>query len=476
MSEHSRQDLREISHLFLSGVRDRQTGGAARPVRIGPAQRADLPPELTPEELQQVSAATGASASDHSRINMTAVLASHFESRQDECVRQYATQVAAAGVRVGLIEIDAGEFKLTLLEAGSDQSTANETAAQPMPMDGRRIAEALEELSWDVEQWILSIGGYGRSSEAREMLRRVSRFTLISSCDPDGIVAAYRTLKGAADLFSRAARPRLGLAVIDTPDAAMAPNTYEKINGVAMQFLAWPLEMECAIDPAVVASEHVVLNCRGANEKPGSAGLQWKIVAEFLDRAVPTAQEVFTAEPHLQPLEAPVEPPMQESIQPNFVLPQQPMASAPNSRSDDEEILELSGGDDAGSILSSVLAGAPQRWIECPVRPPMCDEARLAVSRDRALTLMAVANRGLGELRQIGQAYQWLTQNRSLVAMALPQLAIDAHQPPQLMLLVDHADSTADALQPLLHAGHVTVTAYRKVRFSGRRGLLLEAA
>ena len=106
----------------------------------------------------------------------------------------------------------------------------------------------------------------------------------------------------------------------------------------------------------------------------------------------------------------------------------------------------------------------------------MCDDARLAVSRDRRLTLLAVTTKGLSDLRLIGQAYQWLSQNRALIAMALPQLAIDAHQMPRLQLLVDHADASAEVLQPMLHTGHVSVTAYRKVRFSGRRGLLLEAA
>ena len=38
------------------------------------------------------------------------------------------------------------------------------------------------------------------------------------------------------------------------------------------------------------------------------------------------------------------------------------------------------------------------------------------------------------------------------------------------------ADLSAEVLQPMLRAGHVNVTAYRKLRWSGRTGLLLEAA
>ena len=106
----------------------------------------------------------------------------------------------------------------------------------------------------------------------------------------------------------------------------------------------------------------------------------------------------------------------------------------------------------------------------------MCASARLAIGRDRRVVLLAVAREGLSELRSIGQAYRWLVENRGLIGMAVPQLAIDADQAPALRLLVDHADVSADLLQPILHSGHVTVQAYRKLRWGGRTGLLLDAA
>ena len=45
-----------------------------------------------------------------------------------------------------------------------------------------------------------------------------------------------------------------------------------------------------------------------------------------------------------------------------------------------------------------------------------------------------------------------------------------------LRLLVDHSDLSADALQPVLQSGSVTVQSYRKLRWGGRTGLLLDAA
>src|SRR4051794_7727154 len=54
------RNLSEISHLFLSSVRERQTGNTPRPVRRPPGQHAqgaprpDLSIDLTPEEFAQV--------------------------------------------------------------------------------------------------------------------------------------------------------------------------------------------------------------------------------------------------------------------------------------------------------------------------------------------------------------------------------------------------------------------------------------
>lgn len=144
---------------------------------------------------------------------------------------------------------------------------------------------------------------------------------------------------------------------------------------------------------------------------------------------------------------------------------------------DAADVVELTGADTSpAAILSAVVRHDAGALVECPIRPPMCPDATLAVSRDRGLVLLAVARTGLTDLRLIAQAYQWLNQNRQLVAMAMPQFAIDAHRLPRLRLLVDHKDMSADLLQPMLEAGHVSVQAYRKLRWGQKAGLLLEAA
>ena len=106
----------------------------------------------------------------------------------------------------------------------------------------------------------------------------------------------------------------------------------------------------------------------------------------------------------------------------------------------------------------------------------MCASATVAVSRDRQLTLIAALDRGLSQLRQVAQAYRWLNENRSLVSMALPQLAIDAGAGVRMTLLVDQSDVSAEMLQPMLASGHVSVRTYRRLRWGPKFGLLLEAA
>lgn len=132
------------------------------------------------------------------------------------------------------------------------------------------------------------------------------------------------------------------------------------------------------------------------------------------------------------------------------------------------------GGDLA--ILEAVLRHSSSELVECPIAPPMCPKARLAVGRDRRIVMLAVPKHGLADLSTIGQGYKWLRENQALIRMAMPQFAIDTQQPPQLTLLINQTDTAADTLRPMLQSDQVTVKTYRKLRWGGKTGLLLEAA
>jgi hypothetical protein len=155
---------------------------------------------------------------------------------------------------------------------------------------------------------------------------------------------------------------------------------------------------------------------------------------------------------------------------PTFSLP-----SAVDCGSD--EVIELPGdAQDLSGIVAAVLRRPEIGVVECPVAVPGCPTGRLTVMRDRSLALVAVASRGLTELRSIGRAFQWMLENRALIAMAIPQFAIDTNKTPTIILLVDQADISGELLRPLMQAEHVKVRAYRTLRWAGRSGLLLEAA
>src|SRR5207248_10569561 len=108
------RNLSEISHLFLSSIRDKSCNGSApRPVRTPPPKN---PPahtiDLTPEEFANVFGGDDRKPQDRGRApvtQVTAMIGSHLNGRQFDRVKEYARHLAAGGTRVGLIEIDASE-------------------------------------------------------------------------------------------------------------------------------------------------------------------------------------------------------------------------------------------------------------------------------------------------------------------------------------------------------------------------------
>lgn len=517
------QSISEISHLFLSGVREKQMGSAPRPVRLSPkARQAQAEPQnlepsmqhspesgsvdLTPEEYAQVSAGSDPADRSGSAAKVppvTAVIAQHLNGRAPQRVRDYARHLAANGERIGLLEVEAGEVRLLCFERSIEPNSADPRPAEITEhFDPRAMSEALEEMSWDVDRWLLVLPNL-RHLESRHLLKDVKHWSLLSTCDHDGVVSCYRTLKGLADL----PRPRLTLALMEAPSETMAAKVFHKLQSVCLQFLGVELQPEPSVRPTRAVAEHLAAHYRATHDKTtlSSDGSLWKVVGDFLQRASSPEQkqhemasqpaaEIEAAEPIPHPefavrnpepaasAAAPVEPPIPhekaEQPAPQIAEPKSAIGNSQSAISTaSDEVLDLpSNLVDDQSVLSAIFNGAGADLIECPLRAPMCPSARLAVTRDRGLVLLAVAGKGLNELRAIAQAYRWLIENRALIGMALPQMAIDGLRHPRLRLFVDHADTGAAALAPMLESNTVSVQAYRKLRWGGRTGLLLEAA
>ncbi|MBV8781300.1 MAG: hypothetical protein JO353_07875, partial [Phycisphaerae bacterium] len=376
--------------------------------------------------------------------------------------------------------------------------TSDVTAAMPEKLDARRMGEALEELSVDVDRWLLLLPN-PKAAEARELLNHIDRWTLLATCDHDGVVSCYRTLKGLSIYEKTAARrPQMSLALLDVRSNDEADRVALKLAGVCEQFLHWKLDSEPTVKPATNVQSHLELFCRAGRETVGMP--QFDVVRQFVTStpspaATPPsapAPAVLNAPPIVTAPVAAIAPTVVAApivvAEPKLAAVEVPPTSAPAAptvtQSGTEtsmpaapsEVIDLNGEDSNPTAVVSAFVRGRNGLAETPVKAPNCPTASLAVNRDRKLVLVAVAKQGLCDLRDIAMAYRWLTENRPLIAMALPQFSIEPTHAPRLQLLVDQTDVRADVLQPLLKADHVNVQTYRKLRWGERTGLLLEAA
>lgn len=475
-----KQDLRDISHLFLSSVRDRQTAGAPRPQRISPQQRAEQSIELSAEEMVEVTTAAGADVGAAERQafppQIICVLAGHLGVSAHEKARDYAAAWCRSpdSPRVGLIELDASELCVRVLEYDPRGVTCGVLGSQPgNPFPELELDRVLDELAREARRWIVVPRGSPRSPECRGILQSAASLVLLTTSDPSGTVAAYRVLKGLADAFNREARalPTISLAPTDAAiDPSGAQAAYLKIATVASKFLGCQVQRDPV--PAIVpVSERVVLHQRGTQRRAEQAGYG-QLIADWVARHAGLAATVDAGEAAM------AEPPFAGSAEmAALTKPDHPFGESPSGL--DEQVIDLPpsvGGDEARAIIAAVLATPQAGWVACPISPPTDRSTCVAVSRDRCLTLLAVAGEDMSRIASAARTYQWLCQNRELVAMAMPQMNIDALAMPRLVLLVDQSETVSDQLRSIVAGGNVTVLGYRKVRWSGKSGLLLQAA
>ncbi|HQY88529.1 MAG TPA: hypothetical protein PK402_07710 [Tepidisphaeraceae bacterium] len=490
--------LSEISHLFLSNLRD--NGNAQRPVRIPP--NAKTPPtekprdsvDLSADEMAQVIGKPTESNESHAdfepkRKRVSAVIATHLNGHAIERVTDYALHLSSRGERIGLIIVDTGELRLQLVDCAGQAASASE----PLGLEPRRMSEALLELNHDVDRWLI-MASDPRRSEARGLLHGVDDWTLLITCDHDGIVAGYRTLKGLAD----GPKHPLSIALLGAESASAAEKVFGKLAGVCRQFLDWDVTAEAPVEYVESGGAHEVLWCRAKGDKAAIAqGVHWQVLKEFLEltpdesanrahygeMAVDATSDLnIEIKPALAPVpsfEAPIadgsaelaagrrpptatpltkEPPMQiPSMQPAEIL---------------SDVIDLPDG---VSVLSAIMQQGHQ-LLGTPIQIPMCPGATVAVDRERSLVLVAQLGAGLNGLNAIAAGIKWLEESRQLVAMAMPQLAINIDLMPRVHMLIDRNDRTAEALNPLLGNARITIQTYRKLKWGGRTGLLLEAA
>src|SRR5258708_15911422 len=254
----SSRSLSEIGHLFLSSVRQRQTNGAPMPKRQPPgraAARLEVSVDLTPEEFEQVcgqakepsvtepSAAAKVSEEETVRFPaVTAIIGAHLGGKQLQRAKEYARHLAGRGQRIGLIEVDSNELRVLCFEKQANSAVPADGQEQAVEerFDPREITESIEELSHDLDRWLLLLPN-PRTCEARCLLRDVNHWVLLSTCDHEGVIDGYRALKG---LREASHRPRLSLALLDAQGVDDAESIHRKLAGVCQQFLQLGLVAE----------------------------------------------------------------------------------------------------------------------------------------------------------------------------------------------------------------------------------------
>jgi hypothetical protein len=504
----SSRSLNEISHLFLSSVRERQMDGAPRPQRIPPgaprmetsrsSHSIDLSPEEFSGEFPEPSMDLSHPEENEEPVKPLAItLGSHFGHDFRERVHAYARHLGRTAGRVGLIFADESAIHLSCFDKTEETGIEPETTA-----DIDTFVSVLSELNCDVNRWLIA------TTNPRMIFDRPRTAILLASCDHEGVIEAYRTLKG----LSTYCPEHVGVALFEARDLRDAQRVHRKLASVADQFLGCAIDLAAIVIPTTSTNRHPLATIP-------SNDAAWQRLAQFFATAPAAritpettleaepkhvAEEVATIADHEEvaprfdeahrgqaerpnesaepapsmKIEAPAA--VQEAAPVSSPLPLHPPVASVESvaiSNDVSDVLDLpTGGADEDSILSAITRDTANAFIECPLRPPMLNMSRLVVDRQRRVTLLAVASEGLSDLQTIASAYRWLNENRALVSMAFPQMNIDAHALPQLRLLIDHHDASATTLQTLLQSGCVQLQTYRKLRWGNKTGLLLEAA
>ncbi|MGH7177772.1 MAG: hypothetical protein ACREJC_10355, partial [Tepidisphaeraceae bacterium] len=195
MSEQSKssRSLSEISHLFLSSVRERQAPATARPKRTPP--KTDIHSELTPEEIAHVNGECDPLANREAHggaPRVIGLIASHLGASQPARAREYAAHLAADGQRVGLLEIDSNQIRVGCFDVNGSIDGSRQAVET---VESRHVEQMLTELSSDLDVWIV-LPANPRTPEARAVLDRIGHWTVLCSCTNNGVVACYRNLKG----------------------------------------------------------------------------------------------------------------------------------------------------------------------------------------------------------------------------------------------------------------------------------------
>src|SRR6185503_4189829 len=100
--------------------------------------------------------------------------------------------------------------------------------------------------------------------------------------------------------------------------------------------------------------------------------------------------EAPKVEPRQVSMSQEMQQPVTMKIEPQLESKLEPIAPA-GRMSDTTDVIDLPGDVGENAIVEAILKHYSGELVECPISPPMCPRARLAVSRDRRVVMLAVA-------------------------------------------------------------------------------------
>ncbi len=500
-SSPSQSGISEISHLFLSAVRQMHTGPGGPPKRTPPsAAPVEKASGVLFQTTRDVTADLLAAAPSASVGPSTAWLlcgeGGVGGDWKPAAAAWLASQVVAGTAERGaLIVIEPRQVHVQLTAAAGEELLAPET----LPMSG--WSAALAELREDVRYWCIVDLRTAATVASAKPWTACHQWIVWTAPGDAGVVSAYRTLKASA-------------AGIEVPeiliarDKANAEAGVERLREVTERFLSRRVEW-LDIDPLPPFHDVEPLPQLTAilTSGPVSPADIDSIARQVAEMAIPPAGgAVSPIVPRMPPPSvvvaptAPAAPPVISVAIPAGPLPHhvarpvstsestgkvdddvavQPPASDSSQSENVLSVVEC-GPDKSGRHVVVALAGQSTfngsgalRLLDVAV--PGMTEARLAVGQAGRVAVVVVATDFATTLAQAGGAMQWLSRSITLLARAFPGLSIDGRQSPELVLL-DEGGKLAGIAGMGLLAGNVRIQRFSRIKWGDRTGVVLLAA
>ncbi|QNN22605.1 hypothetical protein HED60_10100 [Planctomycetales bacterium ZRK34] len=410
-----------------------------------------------------------------------AVLLGHLPGFASPWVSQYAADLAQRHQGAALLRLGETSVEIELFDVNPDldreldrQPESNPLAAavdEPSGVD--ELVETLHDLGAAAGAYVLLLD-HPNDPAQRQRLLSVDHWTVLTSANDAAVVGCYQMLKSL--LAGSDHHPSISLMFMgcDEPEATSAA---ERINRAAGEFLNAPIQMCGARRRMRPAPRQQVGHFAATTPEK-----LWAAVTQTIDLTPPAPQAplppapaaestpeepIFTLDPKIEDTEVaapPTKPDAERSEAsgstpsyttfgsepdlPPLVREAAPPPPPPAPEEPDPEP-EPDDSDSESQNPDDSLAQHLPDLTTLKARSPRHPQVELAVDSAGRLHLL-LKTHGSSDtetaLATLNAARSWLTEHRELIAMTIPDRAIDLDTPPQAHLLTEHPAAAAEFL------------------------------